>query len=153
MVALSELLDAQSIQLEMQASRKKEAIAELVDCLARAGKVKDAQAITNELLAQERTASTGIGEGIAIPHVLLPTLSRSMLAFGRHKQGIGFDAIDRRPVFLVFLLLGPRRKPTEHLQILSKLSRLLHDQELRQGLFDAATPEDVLAVLRRYEAE
>lgn len=153
MVMLSELLDAQCIQLEMQASKKKEAIGELVNCLARAGKVTDAQTITKELLAQERTASTGIGEGIAIPHVLLPTLSHSMLAFGRKKSGIRFDAIDHRPVSLVFLLLGPRNKPTEHLQILSKLSRLLHDQELKQRLLEADTPEDVLALLRRYEAE
>lgn len=151
MVRLSALLDVRCIQLEMQATKKKEAIAELVTLLEHAGKISQTDAIINTLLDQEKAVSTGIGEGIAIPHELLDQCAHSLLAIGRKKEGLAFHAIDHQPVFLVFLLLGSRHKPTEHLQILSKLSRWLHDSQFKNTLLHAQTPEDVIAVFRTYE--
>jgi mannitol/fructose-specific phosphotransferase system IIA component (Ntr-type) len=141
------------MKLEMQATSKKEALEELVDVLAQTGKVSNPQELAEELLEQENKVSTGIGEGIAIPHKMISGLKRTIMAFGRKKDGLPFDAIDHQPVSLLFLILGPQGKPHRHLQLLSRLSRLLHDPELKNVLLEAQTPNEILNALRDKEAE
>ncbi|MCP4396255.1 MAG: PTS sugar transporter subunit IIA [bacterium] len=151
MLNLSSILSPDCIQLDLRASDKKEAIQELVGLFVAAGQLDDSDDLANELLAQEKRVSTGIGDGIAIPHKLTKCASRTMIAFGRKNDGLNFEALDRQPVYLLFLILGPPHKVTEHLQVLSKLSRLLHNRNLRQHLFDAQQPNEILEIICRYE--
>jgi PTS system fructose-specific IIC component len=141
------------MKLEMQATGKKEAIEELVNVLAQTGKVSNPQELADELFEQESKVSTGIGEGIAIPHKMVSGLKKTIMVFGRKQEGVAFDAIDHQPVSLFFLILGPQGKPHLHLQLLSRLSRLLHDQELKHVLLEARTPEEILEALREKEEE
>ena len=103
---------------------------------------------------REQLHSTGIGDGIALPHsrnALVGLVDQPIMVFGRHKQGIPYDAIDGVPARLFFLLVAPT--VTQHLAILARLSRLLRDPKLRQSLLTADKPEKVIALIREAEAK
>ena len=148
---MSVILDVRCIELELTGRRKPELIQELVSLLERGGGVSDPRRLTEEVLEREKMSSTGIGSGIAIPHALATTASRTMLAFGLKLDGAKFDAVDNQPVSIFFLLVGPEGSHAEHLRVLSKLARYLHDRTFCQALLDAGKPEDVLAAFRKKE--
>lgn len=145
------MLDPRCIELELKAKRKPELIDELVSLLARGGKVTDARQLSVEVHERERLASTGIGSGIAIPHTLSPTVTDTMLAFGLKLDGARFEAVDNQPVSIFFLLVGPEGAHAEHLRVLSKLARYLHDRTFCQALLDSTTTDAVIAAFRRKE--
>ncbi|MBN1834771.1 MAG: PTS sugar transporter subunit IIA [Spirochaetales bacterium] len=151
--ALWQILDPGCIELALKARRKEEALAELAGLLARAGRIADPEELTKALVAREKLTSTGIGAGIAIPHAMLPGLQETILAIGRKPEGLPFDALDRKPVQLIFLLAGPPGRELVHLQLLSRLARLLRDPTFREALMSAATPQEVLELLREREEE
>jgi PTS system nitrogen regulatory IIA component len=99
------------------------------------------------LLERERLGSTGIGDGIAIPHGKLKGIQRIICSFGRTKAGIDFQSIDERPTHLFFLLLAPEDSASEHLQALARLSRLLKDDHLRKRLLEADSKEDIYRII------
>jgi fructose-specific phosphotransferase system IIA component len=151
MNALADLLEVGTIKLELEARKKNEALQELVELLHRSGRIEDPQAALNGLIDRERLSSTGIGSGIAIPHLLSPDVKQTFMAFGRKREGLRFDSVDNQPVTLVFLVVGPKRQEYAHLRLLSRMSRLLHDESLRRSLLEAETPEEILQILRREE--
>jgi fructose-specific phosphotransferase system IIA component len=153
MNTLADLLDATTIKLELEARKKNEALQELIELLHRAGKIEDPKAALNGLIEREKLTSTGIGSGIAIPHLLSPDAEQTVMAFGRKRKGLRFDSIDNQPVFLIFLVVGPKNQEYAHLRLLSHLSRLLHDSEFRRTLLEADTPQEILRILRREEDE
>jgi fructose-specific phosphotransferase system IIA component len=148
---LTDLLEASTIKLELEARKKNEALQELVELLHRAGKIVDPQAALSGLIDREKLTSTGIGGGIAIPHLLTPDADQTVMAFGRKREGLRFDSVDNQPVTLIFLIVGPIHHEYTHLRLLSRLSRLLHDDSFRQTMLDAETPEEILQILRREE--
>jgi len=150
---LWQILDPGCIELAVKARKKEEALAELVELLARAGRIESPEELTRALLARERLTSTGVGDGIAIPHAMLAGLGETLMAFGRKPEGLPFDSIDRKPVQLIFLLAGPRGREVSHLQLLSRLARLLRDPDFRRGLMSAEEPQEVLDLLRAREEE
>ena len=141
---MGQILDERCITLELTARKKPDIIRELVDTLARGVAVSDFDRLTRELVDREKLTTTAIGGGIAIPHALSATVSETAMAFGRKLDGARFDAVDNQPVSLFFLLVGPEGSHTEHLRLLSRLSRYLHNPEFRQALLSAKTPEGVL---------
>ena len=151
MSALWQILEPRCVQLELEARRKDEALTEMVGLLVRAGRIRAPEALLETLRARERQVSTGIGDGIAIPHCVSPELVSTVLALGRKREGIPFDAIDRRPVRLLFLLVGPEGQQTAHLRLLSRLARLLRDRSFVEGLLAAESSQQVLETLRRAE--
>ena len=153
MNTLAELLEARTIKLELEARKKNEALQELIELLHRAGKIEDPKAALNGLIEREKLTSTGIGSGIAIPHLLSSDAERTVMAFGRKREGLRFDSIDNQPVTLIFLVVGPKHQEYAHLRLLSHLSRLLHDSGFRRTLLEADTPEEILRALRREEDE
>jgi fructose-specific phosphotransferase system IIA component len=153
MNTLADLLDANSIKLELEARKKNEALQELIELLHRAGRIEDPKAALNGLIEREKLTSTGIGSGIAIPHLLSPDVEQTVMAFGRKREGLRFDSIDNQPVTLIFLVVGPKNQEYAHLRLLSHLSRLLHDGEFRRTLLEADTPQEILRILRREEDE
>ncbi|ADK82851.1 PTS sugar transporter subunit IIA [Sediminispirochaeta smaragdinae] len=151
MKTIATMLEEGVIDLSLKASRKKQAIKELAALLAGTGKVSDCEKIAKAVLAREKVASTGIGHGIAIPHKLSPSVQETVMVFGRSKEGIAFDAIDRKPAHLLFFIVGPENSSADHLKLLSRLSRLLTQESFRDQLMEARSPEEVVALFRNNE--
>ncbi len=153
MLKLSRMLDKECIKLEMSAVRKRDAISELLEVLKDNGKIDDTIPLLNDICEREKSASTGIGYGIAIPHKIVDGLEKTIIAFGRKKEGINFDSIDGKPVSLFFLILGKEGSTGSHLRLLSKLARLLHDPDFRESLSSAQSAEDIINAFAREDDE
>lgn len=153
MVELSRILNAECIKLNLDSKRKTDVIKEMVFLLFRAGKIKNPQEIGKAILEREKLGTTGIGEGIAIPHAMTDQVTQTMLAFGRNRKGVKFNAVDQQPVKLIFLMIGPHGQESTHLKFLSKLSRFLNDDRFKSALMEAEREEDVLNVFLQKETE
>jgi mannitol/fructose-specific phosphotransferase system IIA component (Ntr-type) len=154
-VVLSELLSPATINLDLKSTDRDSVLSELVNQVPRLAKQPEArQTLLRALREREQLHSTSIGDGIALPHArnaLVGLVDRPIMVVGRHKQGIPYDAIDRVPARLFFLLVAPT--VTQHLAVLARLSRLLRDSRLRQSLLAADKPEKVMALIREGEAK
>jgi fructose-specific phosphotransferase system IIA component len=149
--ALWQILEPSCVQLSLKADNKEEALREMVGLLVQAGKIRDGEALLQALKAREQKISTGVGEGIALPHSASPELSVPALAVARKREGLDFEALDGKPVRLLFLLAGQNDRPTVQLRLLSRLARLLRDPSFPQALLAAESPEAVLELFRRAE--
>ncbi|MBI2369784.1 MAG: PTS sugar transporter subunit IIA [Deltaproteobacteria bacterium] len=133
---------AEGLVLPALEARSKEAVLrELAEQVARQEPEVDAGVLMEHLLARERMGSTGVGEGVAIPHGKLPGLPRLLGCFARSPEGVEYDSMDGRPVHLFFLLVAPEDSAGAHLRALARISRLLKSAELRQRLMEAADRE------------
>ena len=154
-VVLSELLSPATIILDLKSGDRESVLAELVNQIPQLADQPDArQTLLRALREREQLHSTGIGDGVALPHsrnALVGLVDQPIMVFGRHKQGIPYDAIDRVPARMFFLLIAPT--VTQHLAILARLTRLLRDPKLRQSLLTADKPEKVLALIREAETK
>jgi len=144
---IADLLDIKAISAELASSKKVEVLAELVDLLRRVQPDLDAAELLAVLIEREELGSTGIGDGIAIPHGKLKGLDRLFMAFGRKRDGIDFDAMDNRPAHLFFLLLAPENEATLHLKALARISKLLRKEDVRRQLLDAPDSATLLSIL------
>ena len=151
MISLSEILNAECVRLNLAARSKEEVITEMAHLLVEAGKLADSTSLIIALMERERMVSTGIGKGIAIPHAILNEINETVLAFGRKREGLSFDALDRKPVRLIFLLAGPKNQELAHLQVLSRLVRFLRDSDFRNALLEAEEVGEVMDFLKRWE--
>ena len=154
-VVLSELLSPATIILDLKSADRDSVLAELVNHISQLADQPDArQTLLRALHEREQLHSTGIGDGVALPHsrnALVGLVDQSIMVFGRHKQGIPYDAVDSVPARLFFLLIAPT--VTQHLAILARLTRLLRSPKLRQNLLAADKAEKVLALIREAEAK
>ncbi|MPQ42733.1 PTS fructose transporter subunit IIABC [Clostridium tarantellae] len=148
---ISDLLSKKTIKLNLKANDKQQVIDELVDVLYDAGKLNNKEVYKKEILKRESQSSTGIGEGIAIPHAKTSAVKEAALALGIFKNGVDYDSLDGAPVYLAFMIAAPEGANNEHLETLSKLSVLLMNPNFKEGLFEAKTPEDVLNLLDKFE--
>jgi len=125
-------------------------IQELVGLLVRSGSVKekDRARLIHILMDRESLGSTGIGQGVAIPHGKSGCVSRLVGAFGVSRQGLGFDALDGEPAHLFFLLVAPEDSAGPHLKALARISRLLKDKHFRETLREAKDEKALLQILR-----
>jgi PTS system nitrogen regulatory IIA component len=129
-----------------------EAIDLLIDLLDQADKLPDRTMFRNAILHREQLVSTGIGMGVAVPHAKLPTLSEFFIAIGiQKKKGIEWNALDKAPVRLIFLIGGPEGKQAEYLQILSKLTFAIKNLDLRREILQVHTGADVVALFDSLE--
>ncbi len=144
---LAEIISTRGVIANLRVSSKKQALQELAK---RAAEItgEPERAIFEVLLERERLGTTGVGNGIAIPHGKLASLPRLYALFAKLEHPIDFDAIDEQPVDLICLLLAPQTAGADHLKALAKISRLLKDKFFRQALRDAKTPEEVLKIIR-----
>ena len=155
MIRLSKLLNENCIELDLKANKKKDVIEELLTILRNNGKTGniDIPSVLDEMMEREKSSSTGIGNGVAIPHKLIPGIEDTVMAFGRKSSGINFDSIDGKPAELFFLILGQEGKSTKHLRILSKLSRLLHNSDFRSILSETVSPQEIIEAVKQQEDE
>ena len=153
-VVLSELLSPGRINLNLKSADGEAVLGELVNQIPELAKQPEArQTLLRALHEREQLHSTGIGDGIALPHArnaLVGLVDAPLIVFGRHPQGIPYGAIDAVPARLFFLLIAPT--VTQHLAILARLSRLLRDPRLRQELLASDSPEKVIGLIRKAEA-
>jgi mannitol/fructose-specific phosphotransferase system IIA component (Ntr-type) len=153
-VVLSQLMSATGINLDLKSTDRDAVLEELVNQIAVLAKQPDArQTLIRALHEREQLHSTGIGDGVALPHArnaLVGLVDKPVIVFGRSAQGIPFGAIDGAPSKLFFLLVAPT--VTEHLAVLARLSRLLREPKLRHDLLAAEDSKKALALIRDAEA-
>ncbi len=140
---LSDILKTQHIKVPLQATNKKDAITELVQVLADAKEVKDAAVLLNSVLEREATRTTGIGNGLAIPHGKCTGVDHLVVSIGKPETPIDFESIDKRPVNLIVLLASPPDQTGPHIQALARISRLMNVEAFRQAVRAATNPQQV----------
>lgn len=144
---ISELLNPQAIVAELKASGKDAALAELTDALLVVAPSLRREDVLQVLQERERLGSTGIGDGVAIPHGKLKGMPELLLAFGRSRSGVDFESMDGQPAHLFFLLLAPEESVGVHLKTLARISKLLKDNEVRQQMLDATDAEHIYQLI------
>lgn len=150
---IRDLLAVESIDLNGKVTGKNETLDAMVALMAKSGKINDVEKYRKGVYAREEEGTTGIGEGIAIPHCKSDAVSKPGLAAMVIKDGVDFDALDGEKVSLIFLIAAPNTEDNVHLDVLSKLSVLLMDENFTSGLRNAKTVEEFLSVIDRAEAE
>ena len=154
-IVLSELMSTASINLELKSTDREAVLEELVNQIAAIAKQPEArQTLLRALHEREQLHSTGIGDGVALPHArnaLVGLVDRPVIIFGRSSQGIPFGAIDGEPSKLFFLLVAPT--VTDHLAMLARLSRLLREPKLRRDLLAADNSKNALTLIKDAEAK
>ncbi|MGP4107603.1 PTS fructose transporter subunit IIABC [Virgibacillus sp. L01] len=150
---ITELLKKETIILDLEAGSKQEVLTELIGQLDQAGNLNDKDAFTKGILERESQSTTGIGEGIAIPHAKSSAVKNPAIAFGRSPGGIDYESLDGQPAHLFFMIAASEGANNDHLEALSRLSTFLMDEKFRKKILDATTKEEVLQAVTDKEAE
>ena len=146
---LMDFLIPDAIEPNMKSTTKADAIKELVGLLKQAGAIANEDSVAKVVLEREELGTTGIGEGIAVPHGKSDSVDKLVAAFGRSEKGINFESIDNQPVHLLFLLVAPIDSAGPHLMALARISRLLKNKGFREELISA---EGKSEILKMYES-
>ena len=131
----------------MLAKTKTEALEELVNALIKGGLKLDSAKVIEVLQQREKLGSTGIGDGLAIPHGKISSLDEIVVAFGRSKKGVDFDSLDGKPVHIFFLLLAPENSVGQHLKTLARISKMLKTANFRQKLIETDSKRDLYKLI------
>ena len=144
---ISELLNPQAIVAELNSRDKNRVLAELTEALVACEPTLKRDDVIEVLQEREKLGSTGIGDGVAIPHGKLGGIPQLMLVFGRSRQGVDFESMDGQPAHLFFLLVAPEESVGVHLKTLARISKLLKDATVRQKLLNAADRKAIYQVI------
>lgn len=148
---ITEFLDRNGIKLNLQSTEKEDTLKELVDVLAEVKDIGDKKSILKALIERESLGSTGIGQGIAIPHGKTERVKELVAVLGISAKGVNFDALDGEQVYIMFLLVAPKDTAGPHLKALAQISRLLRDSYFCELLRRCRTPEEAYELIRREE--
>ena len=146
-------MSLEEILPDLQARNKKSVIEELCQAVIAQHSKLELNALMDILIEREKLGSTGIGDGIAIPHGKLANLGKMILVFGRSKPGVDFDSLDGRPAHLFFMVLAPENTAGIHLKTLARISRLLKSQSVRRELMGAKDAQDILSIINHYDED
>lgn len=144
---LDKMLTKDCINLHLKGKTKSEIIDEMVDILYSAGKLNDKEEYKKEILKREAQSSTGLEEGIAIPHAKTSAVKIPSIAFGLSKEGVDYESLDGEPSKLFFMIAAPANASDSHIEVLSKLTTMLLDDDVREKLLNVKTPNEVLEIL------
>ncbi|WP_147532220.1 PTS fructose transporter subunit IIABC [Bacillus marasmi] len=150
---ITQLLTEETVTLSISGSSKANAIDTLVEVLDKAGKLSDKNAYKAAIIAREEQSTTGIGEGIAIPHAKTTAVKQAAIAFGRSEQGVDYQSLDGQPAFLFFMIAAPEGANNTHLEALSRLSSILMNEEAREELRRASSAREVIAIIDSFDNE
>ena len=150
---LTDILGPQQVIAELKARGKRAAMEELCSVLTGLEPKLDLDQLMEVLIERERLGSTGIGDGIAIPHGKLPDLDRLLLSFGRSRVGIDFDSLDGKPAHLFFLVVAPENSAGTHLKALARISRLLKSHLVRRELMEAKDAHAIYEIIQAQDEE
>lgn len=148
---ITEFLDKQGIKIGIQSTEKEDALKELVEVLAKVKDIGDSKSILKALIERENLGSTGIGQGIAIPHGKTDKVSELVAVLGISQKGVNFEALDGELVYIFFLLVAPKETAGPHLKALAQISRLLRDSYFCELLRRCKTPDEVYDLIKREE--
>jgi fructose-specific phosphotransferase system IIA component len=150
-VKISNLMSEDLIKLNLANNTKNEALAEMVDLLDVAGKITSKEEFYQTILAREAKSTTGVGNGVAIPHGKSGVVKEPTLVFAKSEKGIDFESFDDQPAKIFFMIAVPEGKNDEHLKVLAQLSRKLMHADFREALMAANTKEEILTVIKENE--
>ena len=149
---ICEVLNKSTIIPELKATTKEEAIDELLNIFSKDERILDLEGVKNSIMEREKIMSTGVGHGFGIPHCKTNKVKEILAAFGKTKEPINFDALDGNPVNLIFLLIGKDNLVAPHIKLLSRISLLMNNDEVRESLKKANTAEDIYAIFQSQES-
>jgi len=147
---LSELFSEESVVTDLVATSKNDVLESIIRDLDGKGYIRDVELATRDVIERENVMSTGIGNGVAIPHAYTDGVDRLVAGFYRTGEGVDFEALDSADVSLFFIILGPKESRRDHIKVLAKISRLLNHDDFRDDLRTAAGPEAVMSVFKRF---
>jgi PTS system fructose-specific IIC component len=148
---LTDILLSDYIKIPLDVKDRDEAIKKLVMLLGQFEVIADTEQAYKAVLDREKIMTTGVGNGIAIPHCKDSSCPNFAVALGVHSKGLNFESIDKKDVRIIFLLVGPENNPGLHIKLLSRISRLMSNEDLRDELLDCKTAEDALNLLQEEE--
>lgn len=151
-MTLTQFFDEKIMVLQLKSVNKIDAITELADKMYQAGNIEDEDSFLESVIEREGMSSTGIGNGVAVPHSKSDVAKKLTIAFGLSSDGIDFDAIDGEKVHLVFLLAAPKEEIGLYLKALAELSKLLDKKEFRESLMNAESAEEVIKAIDNFES-
>ncbi len=146
-----DLLSKDFIISDLQSKSKQDAINELINLFEKDPRVIDIEKVRDAVLEREKIMSTGVGKGFAIPHGKTNAVNDILAAFGKANKPIEYDALDGQPVNLIFLLVGKDNLVSNHIKLLSRISRMMNKDEFREKLNKAKTSDDILDIFRKEE--
>ncbi len=146
-----DLLSKNFIIADLKSNSKQDVINELISLFENDPRVIDIEKVRDAVLEREKIMSTGVGKGFAIPHGKTNAVNDILAAFGKSNQPIEYDALDGHPVYLVFLLVGKDNLVSNHIKLLSRISRMMNKDEFREKLMKAKTADEVLEIYRKEE--
>jgi len=147
MVTIQNLLQEDLIIIELGAPDKAGVFREFAQLLTSQGRIKDDVDLVNILMERESLGTTGIGDGVAIPHAKLSGITDMLVAFGRSSRGIDYQSIDAKPVYLIFMVITPEDRPGDHLKALARISRIFKNSLLRMSLRQADQRQEIQRLL------
>ncbi|MFH7820484.1 PTS fructose transporter subunit IIABC [Neobacillus thermocopriae] len=150
---ITELLSINTIQLHLEGNQKIEVVEQLVDMLYQAGKVTNREEFKAAILKREEQSTTGIGDGIAIPHAKTKVVKEAAIAFGKSITGVDYQSLDGKPAHLFFMIAAPEGANNTHLEALARLSGLLMKAEVRYELLKATSPNEIIDIINRFDKE
>jgi fructose-specific phosphotransferase system IIA component len=152
-MVLTQILEPQCVKVPLQGTDKESAITELVDLLDAGKLLTDKNEVLQAVLSRESTRSTGIGSGIAIPHGKCKGVKDLVMAIGISRQGIDFQGIDGKPVYIIVLLVSPIDRTGPHIQALARISRLMLDEDFKNKLQNAKSSQELYDLINDKETE
>ncbi len=150
---LSQIIDEDDIISELKAKDKIGVLEELAEIVCKHEPLLKKERLVQVLMEREKLGTTGIGEGIAIPHGKIDVLKAPLLSFGRSKKGINYGSIDNRPVHLFFLLVAPENSSGLHLHILARIAKLLKNNKFKKRLLEAKTKDEIYKIIIEADKE
>ena len=150
---LTQILQPSCVKVPLDAKDKESAINELVDILGQNGQLSDKNAVLNAVLTREKTRSTGIGSGIAIPHGKCKAVKELVMSMGIAAEPINFDSVDGKAVSIIILLVSPLDQTGPHIQALARISKLMLDEKFKQKLEETTSTEEAYELLKKKERE
>jgi fructose-specific phosphotransferase system IIA component len=148
---LSKFCDENLITFDLKATTKDQVIEELVNLAAKSPLVKDRDELLRDIIHRENMVTTGIGYGVAFPHAKTKATKGIVIAFGRNEKGIDFEAMDKKPVYVFFLIAAPEDAIGAHLNVMARLSYIMKSPENRQHLLTVSSPGELLSILDSVE--
>ena len=149
---LAELIRINLIKYPLLASTKVEIIKELLSLLQENGILMDPEEMLTSIMEREKILSTGLGNGVAIPHCKTNSVEHFAIALGIHPQGVDFQSLDHKPAHIIFLLVGPDNKPGFHIRLLSRISRIISKEDVRRQILASQSAEEVFQIFQAEEA-
>ena len=145
------ILNAENVLLDVKAKSSIAAIRELTELLTDGDAIQNHKQFISDVIRREQSSTTGIGHGVAVPHIHEDFIQRQILALGISKEGVDFGSVDGNPVHIIALLATPKKHHKKHMELLAGLSRLLQHENVRESLIEAGDPATVVEVFTSYK--